>query len=54
MSRSGANRERFPSDFLFQLTKEEAESLRSQTATLKRGRRLFLVLFFFDPQIQLP
>jgi predicted NAD/FAD-binding protein len=32
------NRERFPEDFLFQLTKEEAESLRSQNATLKAGR----------------
>jgi hypothetical protein len=30
------NRERFPSDFLFQLTAEEAKSLRSQSATLKR------------------
>ncbi len=28
------NRERFPSDFLFQLTAEEAKSLRSQFATL--------------------
>jgi hypothetical protein len=32
------NRERFPEDFLLQLTKEEAESLRSQIATLKAGR----------------
>jgi phage regulator Rha-like protein len=28
---------RFPPDFMFQLTIEEAESLRSQFATLKRG-----------------
>jgi len=28
---------RFPSDFMFQLTAEEWESLRSQFATLKRG-----------------
>jgi phage regulator Rha-like protein len=28
---------RFPPDFMFQLTAEEAESLRSQFATLKRG-----------------
>src|SRR5437879_3285438 len=32
------NVERFPEDFMFQLTKEEAEVLRSQFATLKRGR----------------
>lgn len=32
------NKERFPEDFMFQLTKEEFESLRSQNATLKPGR----------------
>jgi len=32
------NRRRFPDDFMFQLTAEEAESLRSQIATLKTGR----------------
>lgn len=32
------NCERFPSDFMFQLTPEEAESLRSQFATSNRGR----------------
>ena len=32
------NIERFPEDFMFQLTKEEFESLRSQFATLKKGR----------------
>ena len=32
------NRERFPVDFMFQLTKEEADSLRLQNATLKVGR----------------
>ena len=32
------NIKRFPSDFMFQLTKEEDESLRSQIATLKGGR----------------
>jgi hypothetical protein len=32
------NRDRFPEDFMFHLTEEEAESLRSQNATLKRGR----------------
>ena len=29
---------RFPDDFLFHLTVDEASSLRSQNATLKRGR----------------
>jgi hypothetical protein len=32
------NRSRFPNDFLFQLTLEEASTLRSQFATSKRGR----------------
>lgn len=32
------NRSRFPDDFMFQLTSEEVESLRSQIATSKRGR----------------
>ncbi len=32
------NRARFPTDFMFQLTSEEAESLRSQIATSKQGR----------------
>lgn len=34
------NIERFPSDFMFQLSSDEAEFLRSQIATLKRGRGL--------------
>ncbi len=32
------NRDRFPADFVFQLTLEEVNSLRSQFATLKIGR----------------
>ncbi|MEQ1913784.1 MAG: ORF6N domain-containing protein [Sideroxydans sp.] len=32
------NAERFPQDFMFQLTPEEHESLRSQFVTLKAGR----------------
>ncbi|MBI5750674.1 MAG: ORF6N domain-containing protein [Hydrogenophilales bacterium] len=32
------NLERFPSDFMFQLTEEEFAALRSQFATLKHGR----------------
>jgi hypothetical protein len=31
------NLKRFPEDFMFQLTKKEAESLRSQFATSKKG-----------------
>ena len=31
------NIERFPEDFMFELNKEEYESLRSQFGTLKRG-----------------
>src|SRR5438874_1253306 len=34
------NLERFPEDFMFQLTKEEANSLRSQIVTLKQGQHL--------------
>jgi len=32
------NMARFPSDFMFQLTSQETDSLRSQFATLKQGR----------------
>ena len=32
------NRDRFPDDFMFQLTKEEWDCLRSQIATSKPGR----------------
>jgi hypothetical protein len=32
------NRDRFPDDFLFQLTEEEAKALRSQIVTLEPGR----------------
>jgi hypothetical protein len=32
------NRDRFPSDFAFQLSESELESLRSQTVILKKGR----------------
>ena len=32
------NIERFPDDFMFQLTKEEWNALRSKIATLKNGR----------------
>jgi ORF6N domain len=33
------NRDRFPDDFMFQLTRSETVSLRSQTATLEAGSR---------------
>ncbi|GAB4326060.1 MAG: hypothetical protein Kow0074_20210 [Candidatus Zixiibacteriota bacterium] len=32
------NLDRFPPDFMFQLTEDEADTLRSQSATSKRGR----------------
>lgn len=32
------NLDRFPEDFMFQLTQEEADLLRSQTVTLEKGR----------------
>ena len=34
------NLDRFPADFKFQLSKDEFDSLRSQTVTLKKGRIL--------------
>jgi phage regulator Rha-like protein len=42
---------RFPEDFMFQLSKEEYESLRSQIATLENGRgrhRKYLPLVFTE------
>ncbi len=33
------NAERFPEDFMFQITRDEAESLRSQIVTLKKAGR---------------
>ena len=38
------NLKRFPEDFMFQLTKEEADSLRSQIATLKESSQHFRYL----------
>ena len=32
------NMERFPDDFMLQLSREEVDSLRSQIVTLKKGR----------------
>jgi hypothetical protein len=44
------NRKRFPDDFMFQLTKAEAEALRSQFATSKssRGGRRYLPYAFTE------
>ena len=45
------NRERFPADFLFQLTAEEFKALRSQIVILKKGRgqhRKFLPYAFTE------
>ena len=45
------NSKRFPADFAFQLTQMEYDSLRSQIATLKRGRgqhRKYLPLAFTE------
>jgi hypothetical protein len=38
----------FPPDFMFRLTDEEFESLRSQFATSKRGGRRYLPLAFTE------
>jgi hypothetical protein len=44
------NKQRFPEDFMFRLTKEEAESLRSQFATsnVGRGGRRYLPYAFTE------
>lgn len=41
------NIERFPNDFMFQLTKEEAESSRSQIVTLNRGKNIKYLPYAF-------
>jgi hypothetical protein len=42
------NIKRFPEDFMFQLTKEEADFLRSQNATLKRQHFRYLPYAFTE------
>ena len=42
------NQDRFPQDFMFQLTAEEQQSLRSQNATSKRGGRRYLPYAFTE------
>ena len=44
------NMKRFPNDFMFQLTKQEAISLRSQNATLKRGQHYKYLPYAFTEQ----
>ena len=44
------NRYSFPEDFMFQLEKVEADSLRSQIATLKRGNHLKYLPYAFTEQ----
>lgn len=44
------NLNRFPEDFMFGLTKEEYEALRSQIGTLKRGQHTKFLPFAFTEQ----
>ena len=44
------NISRFPADFMFQLTKDESSSLRSQIATLKRGGHRKYLPYVFTEQ----
>ena len=44
------NIDRFPADFMFELTKEETLSLRSQNVTLKRGQHSKYPPFAFTEQ----
>jgi hypothetical protein len=44
------NIQRFPDDFMFELTKDENDSLRSQFASLKRGEHSKYLPFAFTEQ----
>jgi hypothetical protein len=44
------NLDRFPADFMFQLTAEEAEALRFQFGTLKRGQHFKYLPFVFTQE----
>jgi len=44
------NLKRFPEDFMFELTWEETESLRSQFVTLKRGQHMKYLPYVFTEQ----
>ena len=45
------NRKRFPEDFMFQLTKDETEALRSQIVISKHGGRRYLPYVFTEPGV---
>ena len=47
------NLKRFPPDFMFQLTKSEYQSLRSQIATSKRGGRRYLPYVFTEQGVSM-
>lgn len=44
------NKDRFPDDFMFELTKKEYQSLRSQSVTLKRGQHSKYLPYAFTEQ----
>src|SRR6476661_5055833 len=44
------NAARFPPDFMFQLTKSESETSRSQSVTLKRGQNIKYLPYAFTEQ----
>lgn len=44
------NIERFPEDFMFEMTKDESEALRSQIGSLKRGEHAKYLPFCFTEQ----
>ena len=44
------NRNRFPEDFMFELTEEEYETLRCQIGTLKRGEHSKYLAYAFTEQ----
>ena len=44
------NRDRFPADFMFELSKQEYESLRRQFGTLKRGEHSKYLPYAFTEQ----
>ncbi len=44
------NQDRFPADFMFQLTTDEASALRFQSGTLKRGQHVKYLPYAFTEQ----
>jgi len=44
------NPERFPSDFMFRLTSDEAEASRCQTGTLKQGQNIKYLPYAFTQE----